>query len=114
MLERQQEAWNRGDVRGFMEGYEEADSTTFVGKSITRGHGKVLARYLESYPTREKMGTLTFSEVEVQLLCEGYASVIGRWRLERTAEAGGNTGGIFTLLFRRTGKGWKIVLDHTS
>ena len=114
VLERQQEAWNRGDVRGFLEGYEAADSTTFVGKSIIRGHGKVLARYLETYPTREKMGALAFSELEIQALCADYASVIGKWRLERPPEAGGNAGGIFTLLFRKTAKGWQIVLDHTS
>ncbi len=43
-----------------------------------------------------------------------YASVIGKWHLDRSPEAGGNVGGIFTLLFQKTPAGWKIILDHTS
>ena len=107
-------AWNRGDVRAFMDGYDNSESTTFVGARITRGHAQVLADYLKRYPTREKMGTLRFSELEIKPLGADYASVIGRWHLDRTKEAGGEAGGIFTLLFQRTARGWKIILDHTS
>jgi len=115
VLDQQQAAWNRGDARGFMEGYAAADSTTFVSSSgVLRGHARVLARYLERYPTREKMGRLVFSELEIQPLCSDSASVIGRWNLERTPQAGGRAGGVFTLLFRRAPSGWKILLDHTS
>jgi uncharacterized protein (TIGR02246 family) len=114
VLEAQQAAWNRGDVEGFMLGYEPSDSTTFVGATITRGHHQVLENYHRRYPTKEKMGQLTFSEIDVKPLGGEYASVIGRWHLERTAAAGGNVGGIFTLLLRKTRSGWKIFLDHTS
>jgi hypothetical protein len=31
VLETQQAAWNRGDVEGFMAGYEASEATTFVG-----------------------------------------------------------------------------------
>ena len=43
-----------------------------------------------------------------------YAMVIGRFHLARKREAGGEASGIFTLLFHKTGQGWKIILDHTS
>ena len=114
VLDNQVSAWNRGDVRAFMDGYDDSESTTFVGAKITRGHAQVLADYLKRYPTREKMGTLRFSELEIRPLGAGYASVIGRWHLVRDKEAGGEAGGIFTLLFQRTARGWKIILDHTS
>ena len=114
MLDAQQAAWNRGDVEGFMSGYEASDSTTFVGATITRGYQQVLDNYHRRYPTKEKMGRLTFSEIEVKALGAEYASVIGRWHLDRPASAGGDVGGIFTLLFRKTASGWKIILDHTS
>lgn len=114
VLEAQQSAWNRGDVESFMSGYEAGDATTFVGATITRGYRQVLENYRRRYPTAEKMGRLTFSGIEVTLLGADYASVIGRWRLERRTEAGGDTGGIFTLLLRKTAEGWKIILDHTS
>jgi uncharacterized protein (TIGR02246 family) len=114
VLDEQVAAWNRGDIPAFMEGYDDSESTTFVGSTITKGHAKVLANYRRRYPTPEKMGALQFSDMEIQPLGSGYASVIGRFHLNRTAEAGGDASGIFTLLFHKTSKGWKIILDHTS
>jgi hypothetical protein len=114
VLDAQVAAWNRGDIPGFMEGYDKSESTTFVGTDITKGHAQVLARYLKKYPTREKMGTLRFSDIEMRMLGADYASVIGRFHLDRAADAGGEASGIFTLLFHRTGQGWKVILDHTS
>jgi ketosteroid isomerase-like protein len=114
VLDAQVAAWNRGDIPGFMEGYDKSESTTFVGTEITQGHAQVLARYLKKYPTREKMGTLRFSDIEMRMLGTDYASVIGRFRLDRATDAGGEASGIFTLLFHKTGQGWKVILDHTS
>lgn len=114
ILDAQVAAWNRGDISAFMEGYEKAESTTFVGTEITKGHAQVLARYLKRYPTREKMGTLRFSDIEMRKLGSDYASVIGRFHLERAVDAGGEASGIFTLLLHKTGQGWKVILDHTS
>lgn len=114
VLDDQVSAWNLGDISGFMQGYDNSESTTFVSATITKGHAGVLAGYLKRYPTRDKMGTLRFSDLEVRQLGPDYASVLGRFQLDRSAEAGGNASGIFTLLFHKTGQGWKIILDHTS
>jgi len=114
VIEAQQAAWNRGDVEAFMSGYEASDSTTFVSATITRGYRQVLENYHRRYPTQERMGRLTFSEIEVMPLGAEYASVVGKWHLDRSREGGGEAGGIFTLLFRKTADGWKIILDHTS
>jgi uncharacterized protein (TIGR02246 family) len=114
VLDDQVAAWNRGDIPGFMEGYDKSESTTFVGSIITKGHAEVLANYRKRYPTPEKMGTLRFSDLEIRTLGPDYASVLGRFHLDRSAGAGGEAAGIFTLLFHKTGKGWKVILDHTS
>jgi len=114
VLDDQVAAWNRGDIPAFMEGYDNSETTTFVGATITKGHAQVLARYLKNYPTPEKMGKLRFSDVEVRPLGPDYASVIGKFHLDRTTGAGGEASGIFTLLFQKTKQGWKIILDHTS
>ena len=114
VLDDQVSAWNRGDVRAFMEGYEDSPSTTFVGAKVTKGHAEVLANYIQRYPTKEKMGTLRFSDLEIQVLDSNYVTVIGRFHLDRSQAAGGESSGIFTLLFRRTNIGWKVILDHTS
>ncbi len=114
VMDAQVAAWNRGDVEGFMAGYEASDDTTFVGATVTKGYRRVLDNYRLRYPTKDKMGQLTFSELEIKPLGADYASVIGKWHLSRPADEGGDVGGIFTLLFRKTANGWKIILDHTS
>ena len=112
VLERQQMDWNRGDTEGFLLGYDK--DTIFVGDKMTRGLEELRVRYQSHYPTRGSMGHLTFSDLEVHMLGPEYAYVIGHWRLERKAEDGGDTGGVFTLLFKHTARGWKIIVDHTS
>jgi uncharacterized protein (TIGR02246 family) len=115
MLKNSEAAWNRGDIAAFASDYEDAPSTTFAGREVTRGGvDAILARYQRSYPTAESRGTLTFSEIEVRPLGEGYALALGRFALKRTAAGGGDAAGQFTLVLRRTAKGWKIIHDHTS
>ena len=112
VLYRQQTAWNKGDTETFLQGY--APDTIFVGDKITRGLEEVRVRYQTRYPTISSMGRLTFSDLEVHMLGSESAYVIGHWQLERKAEDGGEAGGVYTLVFHRTPKGWKIVLDHTN
>jgi len=112
VLEAQQEAWNRGDLDAFMQGYWKSDRTEFVGPSgIQRGWQAVLDRYRQGYPNREAMGKLSFSNLEINLLGSDAAFVLGRWRLDRAAD---HPHGVFTLIFRRFPEGWRIVHDHTS
>ena len=112
VLSRQMVDWNRGDTEGFLLGYD--PKTIFVGEKITRGLEQVRVRYQTHYPTRVSMGKLTFSDLEIHMIDPAHAFVIGHWRLERTQEGGGDTGGVYSLLFQKTAKGWKIILDHTS
>lgn len=112
VLDAQQAAWNRGDIEAFMDGYARSPETTFVsGDTVTRGWQVVLDRYRRSYATRERMGTLSFSELEIKLLARDTAIVIGRWQLAR---AGDEPRGRFTLIFRRLNGQWRITHDHTS
>ena len=76
-------AWNRGDLETFASYYDDSPQTTFIGREVTRGGTKaILDRYRRGYPTREAMGTLTFSELEVRPLAEGVALMTGTVRLE--------------------------------
>lgn len=112
VIEAQVAAWNGGDIEGFMAGYAKDESTTFVsGDTITRGWQTVMDRYKKNYDTRAKMGTLAFSELEFKPLSEHYMTATGRWQLTRD---GDTPHGRFTLIFRRTADGWRIVHDHTS
>ncbi len=114
MLEAQVQAWNRGDLEAFMTGYEDSPETTFVGSEVRKGYQSVLERYRRDYPDRARMGVASFSDIEVRIVREDVAIVIGRFALERPAEQGGAASGIFTLVFAKRGEGWRILLDHTS
>ncbi len=112
VLEAQAAAWNRGDVDGYMDGYERAETTTLVSAdTITRGWQTVLDRYKKAYNSREKMGTLAFSELDIKPLSPFYAVATGRWQLTR---ANDTPHGRFMLLLRRTDAGWRIVHDTTT
>ena len=114
VLDRQVADWNRGDVRAFLQGYEDSAETTFVSSTVVKGYQRVLRRYLDRYPTREKMGNLSFSDVDVRMLGRDYACVTGKFHLARSPASGGNAEGIFTLILHQTPAGWKIILDHTN
>lgn len=114
VLEAQVAAWNRGDIDAFMTAYERSPDTTFVsGDSVTRGWQLVLDRYKRAYGSREKMGTLAFSELEVKSLGGDAALILGRFQLQRPS-LGDAPRGRFTLLLRRRAAGWLIIHDHTS
>lgn len=108
-------AWNRGDLATFASYYENSPDTTFVGREVTRGGTQaILERYRRTYGTREKMGELTFSEIEVRPLGDEFALALGKFSLKRTPEGGGDASGRFTLVLRKTKSGWKIIHDHSS
>lgn len=112
VLDMQSAAWNRGDVDTFMTGYWKSEETEFVGASgITRGWQAVLDRYRRNYPDAKAMGRLTFSNLEVHVVCRDSAFVIGEFKLEREKD---QPSGVFTLNFRKFTEGWRIVADHTT
>ena len=112
VIDAQAAAWNRGDLEGYMDGYDRSSNTEFVGgDTITRGWQTVLDRYRRNYNSREKMGLLTFSDLEISILSKDAALVLGRWHLKRASD---EPHGTFTLLFRKTKAGWRIVHDHSS
>ncbi|WP_235577747.1 nuclear transport factor 2 family protein [Rhodanobacter sp. Root561] len=120
VLNRQQAAWNLGDVDGFMHGYKDAPDTTFVGSSVRKGYRAILESYRKHYAGKAQMGKLTFSDLDVRLLPgrDGevrYAVVTGRFHLDRAAHGEvAQDDGVFSLLWEKTADGWKIILDHTS
>ena len=112
VLADQAKAWNAGDIDRFMDGYARTPDLRFAtGGTVTRGWQETLDRYKQRYPDRAAMGTLAFADLDTTVLSPDAAVVFGRWRLKTVK---GEPNGLFTLLFRRTGAGWRIVADHTS
>ena len=115
MMKKSESAWNRGDLAAFAADYEDSPETTFIGREITHGGVQaILERYKRGYPTPERMGMLTYSEIEVRVLGKDYVLAIGKFALKRSPAAGGDAAGRFTLVLKRTKAGWKIIHDHSS
>ncbi|MGI8468485.1 MAG: YybH family protein [Pyrinomonadaceae bacterium] len=112
VMDAQVVAWNAGSIDGFMKGYWNSPDLKFVsGANVTRGWQPTLDRYKKSYDSKAKMGTLTFSDLEITILSKDAAVVLGSWSLQREKD---NPHGKFTLTFRKFRDGWKIIIDHTS
>ncbi len=112
VLNEQVDAWNRGDIQGFMDYYWRSEDLEFIsGDTIHRGWQATLERYKRKYPTKEAMGWLDFDDLRVTATGEDEAEVTGRWRVRagRKTSSGG-----FELKFRRIEGRWLIVRDHTT
>ncbi|HEX4310911.1 MAG TPA: nuclear transport factor 2 family protein [Acidobacteriaceae bacterium] len=110
----QQSSWNQGDIVSFMRSYDDSPQTTFIGKTIAHGYAMILARYQRTYASRDAMGQLAFSELDVRMLGDDHAVVTGHYHLTRSEAGGGDASGVFSLVFEKKAGSWKIVLDHTS
>ena len=105
-------AWNRGDMPAFMVGYWQSDATTFAGASgVQRGWASVLDHYLQEYPDPAAMGQLTFRDLDIHLLVQDAAFILGHWQLQRARD---QARGVFTLILHRFPDGWRIIHDHSS
>lgn len=112
VLMAQQNAWNAGDIDGFMQGYWKSPDLRFAsGGSVTRGWQATRDRYHARYSNVSIMGQLTFSSLEVDLLSADAALVHGAWALERATD---RPSGLFTLVLKRFDGGWKVVSDTTT
>lgn len=112
----QREAWNRGDLDAFLEGYVQSDDLVFTsGGQITRGYGEIKQRYQKKYGTdKSTMGKLDFEAYKTEYLGDSHALVIGKWHLEWPGTKKKPLQGVFSLVMVKTDKGWKILHDHTS
>lgn len=110
----QERDWNRGDLDAYATGYKNSPDILFVGHNVSRGYAQMLADYKGNYPNKDTMGTLTFGDLQPQVLDDRFALLVGHYHLDRSKKAGGPADGIFSLVFEKTDKGWKIILDHTT
>ncbi len=112
LLAKQTDAWNRGDIEGFMNGYWQNDSLMFIGRNgVTYGWSNTLSNYKKGYPDTAAMGKLAFTLLRLKRLSKKYYYVVGKWFLKRSI---GDIGGYFNLLFENINGRWVIIADHSS
>ncbi|MEI8612434.1 nuclear transport factor 2 family protein [Shewanella sp. PP-He15 brown] len=112
MLKGQEDAWNRGDLDAYMQGYWKSEQLRFVSNGKFRfGWEDTLAAYKKNYPNKEALGELKFTIKEIKMLSNYAAMVVGRWDLRRIKDA---PTGVFTLLIEKIDDRWMITMDHSS
>ena len=111
ILDQQKTSWNEENLKGFMEYYWNSEKLTFQsGNKRFHGWEALLSRY-EERSSDGKWGKLDFTNIEIKVLSNDIAYVLGRWTLmyEDTSEEG-----LFTIIFLRMPEGWRIIHDHSS
>jgi uncharacterized protein (TIGR02246 family) len=108
------EGWNRGDLDRFMAAYADDPKLTFVsGDGIIRGKATISGRYARSFAAGgNRRGTLSFTFLDFRKVGSSHAHLVARYRLRRPN--GEIEEGPTSLLFRRTGEGWRIIADHSG
>ncbi|MEN8827400.1 MAG: nuclear transport factor 2 family protein [Flavobacteriales bacterium] len=111
---KQEEAWNKGDLEGFMDCYWKSDSLRFIGKSgLNTGWQNTLDNYKKSYQNKQEMGTLKFTNKSLDFVGEQTIFVVGEWKLSRE-DSLGDLGGMYSLIWEKKNGVWVITTDHSS
>jgi len=105
-------AWNRGDFRGYMAGFENPGVVFVSGGKFQDGWQGTLDHYIRDYGgSAERRGQLHFYNMKVDLLAPDAAMLIGQYRLTRGSRV---TEGVNTRLFRKIRGHWLITMNHVS
>ena len=104
-----QEAWNRGDFRGYMDGFKNPDVVFVSGGKFQDGWQGTLDHYIRDYGASR--GTLRFYDIQVEILSADAAQLISRFELIRPQHP---QYGINTRLMRKVNGRWVIALNHVS
>jgi uncharacterized protein (TIGR02246 family) len=111
-VQRMEDAWNRGDFRGYMAGFENPDVVFVSGGKFQDGWQGTLDHYIRDYGgAPERRGKLHFYNMKVDVLAPDAAMLIGQYRMERGSRI---TEGVNTRLFRKIDGRWLITVNHVS
>lgn len=111
IMDKQKVSWNVGDIEGFMKYYWQSKDFIFQsGNRRLQGWDELLSMYQNNYGG-ENMGELDFTDIEIQVLSDELAYVLGRWKVTTKESV---KEGLFTLIFRKFNEGWRIIVDHSS
>lgn len=111
VLQKQEIAWNQGNIDGFMTHYWKSDMLTFQSsKEKILGWDTMIKRYKKKY-LPNKMGKIRFFDINVRVLAPGAAVVVGKVK-DLSSDLPYDA--LFTLVFQKMSGRWLIVLDHTS
>ncbi len=112
VIRRMEAAWNRGDFRGYMEGFANPDVIFVSRGKFQKDWQGTLDHYIRDYGASvDTRGTVHFYDIRIEMLAPDAAQLISRYRLARPKNT---QDGINTRLMRKRGGKWVIALNHVS
>ena len=112
VIHKMEDAWNRGDFRGYMAGFKNPDVVFVSGGKFQQGWQGTLDHYIRDYGgSPERRGQLHFYNMKVDVLAPDAAMLIGQYRLVRGTRV---TEGVNTRLFKKFHGHWLITMNHVS
>ena len=112
LITRMEAAWNRGDFRGYMEGFANPDVIFVSRGQFQKEWQGTLDHYIRDYGASEATrGRLRFFDIRIEMLAPDTAQLISRYQLDRPQNP---QDGINTRLMRKRDGKWVIALNHVS
>ncbi len=112
LITRMEAAWNRGDFRGYMEGFANPDVIFVSRGQFQKDWQGTLDHYIRDYgASEETRGRLRFFDIRIEMLAPDAAQLISRYQLDRPQNP---QDGINTRLMRKRDGQWVIALNHVS
>jgi hypothetical protein len=126
-------AWNRGDLNGYLDAYWDSAETRYVSETLKNVDGVdncvVLGRstinrvftdvfertksFLAKQPSKKgKVGYLSLKQLEITPAGSVDAIVFGEFQLEMTDAI--TRGGLFTIHVRKVERKWVIISEHAT
>ena len=110
----QQNAWNKGDLDAYLSHYKDAPDTQAVLANLVRGIDNIRSAYKQNFPSKDSMGAIEDTDIEVKVLGDSYALATGKYHLNRPKKSGGAIEGTFMELFEKTPAGWQIIFSQST
>jgi homoserine O-acetyltransferase len=112
VIAQMQDAWNKGDFRGYMQGFKNPDVVFVSNGRFQDGWQGTLDHYVRDYgASPEARGALRFYDIQIEMLAPDAAQLISRYELVRPRKP---QYGINTRLMRKVDGRWVIALNHVS
>jgi uncharacterized protein (TIGR02246 family) len=112
VIARMEAAWNRGDFRGYMQGFANPDVIFVSRGQFQKDWQGTLDHYVRDYgSSAETRGKVHFFDIRIEMLAPDAAQLISRYQLDRPNQP---QDGINTRLMRKRDGKWVIALNHVS
>ena len=112
VISRMEAAWNRGDFRGYMQGFANPDVVFVSRGEFQKDWQGTLDHYIRDYgSSAQTRGSLHFFDIRIEMLGPDAAQLISRYQLQRAEKP---QDGINTRLMRKRDGKWVIALNHVS